>query len=313
MIDTEKIRLYAGISENLSLVGVIHFVVRLFITMNLMSTKNAQSADNQQATPLLWESPQRLYAEYPKKKRITVEESILLGILFTDGCVSRKNKSSWRLYLGNTSFEIIQTFRECIVKLFDLPSTQVRISQKISNGKPYYVAIVDNAYIGNVLTLHYGTFRTLAFMDDTGAKIYPATTLPKILYTNSKMLAYFLQAAFSCDGGVNLYKGKSKQGYTFLIRNVYIACSHPQLQLEYQRLLSVLDITSKLMIKDKRILIQGRSEIVKFQEKIGFLSGVKITQHSAFWQGWEKNQVLQLLVSSYGRPKDILNLSQFLG
>ena len=51
-----KIRLYAGIS-----------VYPTLVDFGLCSghTENVIGADNQQATPRKWESPQRLYAEYP--------------------------------------------------------------------------------------------------------------------------------------------------------------------------------------------------------------------------------------------------------
>lgn len=243
-------------------------------------------------------------------KNMTIEESTLIGILFTDGCLSRKNKSSWRFYLGNTSFEIIQTFSKCITKIFGADSSNIKISQKISNGRPYYMAFIDNAYYGDIFTKKYGTFRTLAYKNKTGGKTYPQTELP--LFSDKTNIYYFLQAAFSCDGGVNLYKGKAKRNYSFLIRNIYLACSHPQLQIDYFNLLKKVGIQSKIITKDNRILIRGKTEIQKFQKKIGFLKGTKITQHSSFWQGYEKNEVLNLLVSSYEKPNTILNLPQFL-
>lgn len=300
-----KIRLYAGRSENLTLVD---------FEFNSVLTNNVISAENQQATPLSMGSPQRLHVEYPKKRmKITNEEATLLGILFTDGCVSKKSKNCWRFYLGNTSFEIIQTFSECITNIFSLDSKRVRISQKLVNGKPYYKAVVDSGYCGNVLISKYGTFRTLAYKDGDGKKTFPSTHLPFSSSTNKKVLSEFLKAAFSCDGGVNLYVAKVKTGYRFLIRNVYLSCYHPQLQSEYQKLLSLLGIKAKIILKDHRILVQGRDELRKFKEKISFLNGVRITQHSAYWQGREKNEVLNLILSSYGKPKSILNLPQFLG
>lgn len=271
-------------------------------------------ADNQQATPAFGgESPQRLYAEYPEKKEIIYEEAILLGILYTDGCLSKKSKNCWRFYLSSTSFEIISTFKECMMKVFGLDNRRVRISQKIVNGRPFYKAVVDSAYCGGILTTKYGTFRTLAFKNEDGIKIFPPTKLPITRLMKNGVLSQFLKAAFSCDGGVNLYAAKSKIGYRFLIRNVYLACHHPRLQLDYQKLLSFLDIESKIIPNDKKILIQGRVDLQKFKEKVGFLDGVKITQHSAFWQGWEKNKVLDLALSSYGKAEMILNLPRFLG
>jgi len=98
-----------------------------------------------------------------------------------------------------------------------------------------------------------------------------------------------------------------------LIRNAYLACKHPQLQIDYHKLLKVLGIKSKIFEKDGKILIQGRNELNKFSKKVGFLKRVKITQNSKFWQGAEKEKVLNLALNSYNNPRKIINLSKFKG
>lgn len=305
----KNIRLYAGISENLELVDFGYSSGNTELMLKL--TDKASSADNQQETSTKLRDPQRLYAEYPTRKKMFDQEATLLGILYTDGCLSKKTENCWRFYLSNTSFEIIQTFKECMIDLFGLDTRRVRISEKRVNGKPFYKAVVDSGYCGNYLTAKYGTFRTLAFKHE-GKKIFPLAKLPFTKADNPDLVAKFLKAAFSCDGGINLYVGLVKpRNYRFLIRNTYLSCHHPQLQLDYQRLLSYLDIPSRILKADNKILVRGKNELRKFRDKVGFLEGVKITQHSAFWQGWEKNKVLDLAVDSYGKAETILNLPQF--
>lgn len=278
-----------------------------------VTTENASSADNQQATSNLFgESPQRLNAKYPKK--IRNDEAALVGILYTDGCLSKKTKNCWRFYLSNTSWEIISTFKKCMINIFSLDSKRIRISQKIVNGRPFYKAVVDSGYCGNILTSKYGTFRTLAFKREDGSEFYPPTKIPFNKKTNKNLISTFLKAAFSCDGGVNLYVFKDKRGYKSLARNVFLSCKHPQLQKDYLKLLKVLDINAKLLEKDNKLRIERREDLLKFYNKVGFIKGVKITQHSAYWQGWEKNKVLELSLTSYdGNNSKIYNLPQFLG
>ena len=269
-------------------------------------------ADNQQATPRKWESPQRLCAKYPINK-ICGDEATLLGILYTDGCLSKKSKNCWRFYLSNTSFEIIQTFKDCMVNLFDLDSQRIRISEKTVNGKPFYKAVVDSGVCGSFMTAKYGTFRTLAFKKEGGEILYPPTKLPFGQKTGRPLISRFLKAAFSCDGGVNLYVAVYKKtGYKFLIRNVYLSCHHPQLQLDYKRLLDLLGIHSKILKSDNRVIIRCRADLKNFRDRIGFLNGVKITQHSAYWQGRDKNEVLDFLLSSYDDSGMIMKLPQFV-
>lgn len=272
-------------------------------------TDNVSSAGNQQGRSAIGGNPQRLNAEYPKLKSMDPNEATLLGILYTDGCLSPKSKNGWRLYLGNTSWEIIKAFKESLIKLFNLPENRVRISQKIVNGKPYYKAVVDSMDIGRLLTGKYGTFRTLKYPSIVSGKIYPTASLPDSLIQDSSTICQFLKVAFSCDGGINLYVARSK--YTWLIRNVYLACQHPVLIKQYFNLLKKIGIKSKILWQDELIRIQGRKSLEKFAGKIGFLEGVKITQHSAYWQGFEKQKVLELAIASYGNPKVIYNLPQF--
>ncbi len=274
-------------------------------------TKNALSAVNQQGRSRK-RNPQRLNAKYPTGKNVITDiEATLLGILYTDGCLSKKSKNAWRFYLSNTSFKIIQIFKNCMIRLFELDTKRVRISKKIVNGKPFYKAVVDSASSGEFLNSKYGTFRTLAFKNNEDKEVYPPTKLPFNKDSDHKVICKFLKTAFSCDGGINLYVAKSKFGYKFLIRNAYLACKHPQLQKDYHNLLKIVGIKSKIISKDWKILIQGRDELNKFKEKVGFIDGVKITQNSKFWQGVEKMKVLNFAINSYNNPSKIINLSRF--
>lgn len=257
-------------------------------------------------------NPQRLYARYPKiEEAVDPNEVTLLGILYTDGCLSKKGKNSWCLYLSNTSWSIIKAFKESLMKLYDLPEERIRISRKIVNGKPFYKAVVDSSEIGQILTQKYGTFRTLKYRCKVNESFYPPASLPIELANDLRAICKFLQVAFSCDGGVNLYVAHNK--YRWLIRNVYLACQHPTLRKQYQKLLWKIGIAGKILEKDDLVRIQDRENLEKFARKVGFMKGVKITQNSAYWQDWQKQKVLELAIASYGNPRIVLNLPQFRG
>lgn len=243
-----------------------------------------------------------------KLRNMDSNEATLLGILYTDGCLSPKGKNGWRFYLGNTSWQIIEAFKESLIKLFNLPDRRIRISQKIVNGKPFYKAVMDDMKIGKLLTEKYGTFRTLRYSSKVNGSSYPLTSLPDRLQDQA-IICQFLKVAFSCDGGVNLYVARNK--YTWLIRNVYLACKHPVLRKQYHNLLKKVGITGKILKQDEMIRIQGKKDLEVFANKVGFMKGVQITQHSTYWEGFEKEKVLQLLIASYGNPKNIYNLPQF--
>jgi hypothetical protein len=97
----------------------------------------------------------------------------------------------------------------------------------------------------------------------------------------------------------------------WLIRNVYLACKHPVLVHQYADLLQGLGIENRVLLKDWRVLIQGRIPITRFAEVIGFLPGVTIGANSRYWQGIAKSEVLKKLLESYGHPRMIYDLPMF--
>lgn len=271
-------------------------------------TENASSADNQQGRSAIGGNPQRLYVKYSKIEETDQNEVNLLAILYTDGCLSPKG-GSWRLFLGNTSWQIIQLFKDSLINLFNLPEKRIRINERQVNGRPYFKAVVDSKEVGDYLFEKYGTFRTLKYFSENDESHYPQASLPRSLSRNKTTICQFLKVAFSCDGGINLYVARNK--YIWLIRNVYLACQHPTLLGQYYLLLKRLGIESKVLFKDELLRIQGKANIERFAKEIGFLENVKITQHSAYWQDIEKQQVLELAITSFGNPKIIYNLPQF--
>lgn len=194
-----------------------------------------------------------------------------------------------------------------MVSVFDLEPARIRIG---STRDGLVKAIVNSKEIGNWLVGTFGTFRTLKFENDepTLAK------LPVPLLESSGYIADFLRAAFSCDGGVSLYPARrsGKDGGTrWLIRTVFLACSHPQLRRDYLKLLSGFGIRARDVAKDGKLKIETEVDIRLFQAKIGFIPGVRVTGNSKFWNGYEKNAVLKLLTDSYGEPAKIYQLPKF--
>lgn len=239
---------------------------------------------------------------------MTIEEATLLGILYTDGCVTPKG-NSWRLYVSNTSWAVITSFKHSLMKLFSLPEKRIRISRSLVNAKPFYIAIVSSYEIGWYLVKKYGTFRTLKYKTAKGS-YYPATDISFMTLENEEIISRFLKVAFACDGGVNLYVARNK--YKWLIRNVYLACQHPILINQYNDLLRILGIRGQILGKDWLIRVQSREDLTRFVDKVGFLEGVAITQNSEYWEGFSKQEILTLLIESYGNPKIVLNLPQFI-
>ena len=234
-------------------------------------------------------------------------EATLVGLLVTDGTLSPKGKSAWKLYFSNKSERLVTPFRVCINKCFALPASRVRLGM---TNDGLYRAVVDSKDAGDALTRKFGTFRTLRYKNG----ILPKVRLPveKILQHN--VAKPFLQAAFSADGGVNLYVARragTQGGTRWLIRGVYLACAHPILRRDYCALLSALGIRARNVAGDGKVKIETEEDIRVFQKKVGFIEGVCITHTSRFWPKIEKQDLLNRLIESYKAPSAVYQLPQF--
>ena len=231
----------------------------------------------------------------------------LLGLLYTDGCLSPKGKSSWRFYFSNKSKRLIDTFRDCMMQCFALPASRIRLGM---TKDPLYRVIVDSKAAGDMLTQQFGTFRTLRYANGE----LPTARLPVQELLQHNVAKDFLRAAFSCDGGVNLYVARrnGSHGETrWLIRGVYIACAHPSLRSDYLHLLNALGIQARNVAQDGKVKIETEKDIRLFYQNVGFIDGVRITHTSRFWPKIEKQELLRRLVQSYEEPKQVYSLPQF--
>ena len=157
---------------------------------------------------------------------------------------------------------------------------------------------------------NFGTFRTLQFEDGK----LPEAKLPVDDLVASRTVSQFLRAAYSCDGGISFYpatRSGAQGGTRWLIRTVLLSCAHPELRKDYLKLLMSLEIKAREVPNDGKIKIEDEENIRKFHRLIGFLSGTEVTNQSKYWRGMEKQRVLELLVSSYGRPSKIYDLPRF--
>ena len=241
--------------------------------------------------------------QIPRKQAL----SILIGLLYTDGCVSPKGKS-WRIYFVNKSIHLIALFKDCMISSFANLHPNVRIGNT-SDG--FHKAVVYSKIIGNFLTQKFSTFRTLKFKNGqiTNAR------LPIDFLETRNQVKVFLQAAFSCDGGLCFYPAKrsgSQGGTTWLIRTVFLACAHSALRVDYLSLIERLGIKAREVPKDGKIKLENEFAIRKFAKYVGFVKGSFVTLHSKYWIGYEKNHVLQLMLNSYKNPAKYYKLQKFV-
>ncbi len=107
----------------------------------------------------------------------------------------------------------------------------------------------------------------------------------------------------TCDGGISVTSSKTK--YPFLIRKLFIAVTHQNLRNDLTRLLKNLGFDPK--VYPDQIRLTGISDIAKFKKEIKFIKYSKIGKDSKKLCGYEKNFILEKVLESYKKPKDLIN------
>ena len=261
-------------------------------------SKNVSRAENQQETHY----QMGILRDYTSDTiRFSPELATLLAFLFTDGGVSKHGVESWRIYFTNSSLSAIKLFVKCMTNIFGIASKRIQVKKRYGI---HFIARVTSKEIGKYLVDTFGTFRTLRFEDGS----YPSTRLPLDELIKSNLIPSFLRVVFSIDGGVKFYAGKESNGKYSLRKNVCLACYHPILREQYCFLIKKLGIDAANIHADNVIRIQGEKSVRAFAENIGFIKGVTVTNHSRFWVGKEKNEVLRCLLESYENPRHFLKL-----
>lgn len=227
----------------------------------------------------------------------------LIALLYTDGGISKHRLNSWRIFFSNLSPDAIDLFKKCMVEIFKISPDRIKVVKMLGR---YYFAVVTSKNIGNFLIKSLGTFRTLKFKNGD----FPATSIPVEALKKANKVELFLKTTFSMDGGIKFFPVETNNGKRYLWRGITIACHHPVLRKQYQTLLKWLDIESANVESDCVIRIQRKENLEKFARKIGFLQGIKVTRHSKFWTGIEKNKVLEMMVDSYNDPQKYLSLAR---
>lgn len=268
------------------------------VELNIHMSENASSADNQQETC----SQAGILRDYTSNTIDFSPELVeLIAMLYTDGGVSRHGVESWRIYFTNSSLAAIRLFVDRVSTIFRIVPDRIQVKKRYGI---HYLARVTSKEIGSYLVGTFGTFRTLRL--DNGD--YPPTQLPLHEIIKNDLIGTFLRVVFSMDGGVKFYVGKETNGKSSLRKNVSLACHHPILRKQYCYLLEQLGIHATNVEHDSVIRIQGENKVRAFAEKVGFIDGIKVTYHSRYWVGREKNEVLRLMLESYDNPRHFLEL-----
>jgi hypothetical protein len=129
--------------------------------------------------------------------------------------------------------------------------------------------------------------------------VFAKIAVPEDLFESEQDKAQFLKIYASCDGYASMFPRRNS--WSPVERMVGIVSHHPILRRRLHELL--LDLGIPHNVKPYSLEMRSKESISLFSQKIGFIEGVKMTKNSKYWQGIDKNEVLERILDSFREPK----------
>lgn len=215
--------------------------------------------------------------------------AILAACLLTDGSVS----------ITGNNYRIEYYSKDIILKDFVkalLLTLSSFIPSEILTKEGVYAIRVSDYDLGKKLLGMSPSYKTSPNINQ-GKGEYLAENQPSLRFLQNatkNTIKWCVRFAFSCDGSISI----SKRGTPELA----LSCYHPTLSGEWMSILAQLNIATHFG-KSKAswcgitsIRTSNKSNIKKFLDMGGFISGVKISSKSKRYKGFEKNRLLQIAV-----------------
>ena len=228
------------------------------------------------------------------KLKPSVDLGVLVGLLLTDGCVSFSSRS-WKITFSGKSKELLELFKQKMKSLFGI--------QKFSEWTDEFgvksLQVRQKQVASQLLSL-VPTFRTKPFKDGT----FPLVKLPEFFHTLPiSDLSKVMQAMFSADGSIVLGVKWRKDKKTWVFtRRVCLTSVTPSLKEQVTQILEE-KFGMKPQIWKHDVVLERKSDIMKFKQLIGFVEGVQISKKSKVWEGFDKTQILDLAIKTLDLKK----------
>ena len=221
----------------------------------------------------------------------SVDLGILIGLLLTDGSVRTNKKAhTWKINLSGKSDELHSIFKNKMKKIFGLIKCTEWTDKKGVNATEF------NSKLAVQKLLKFSpTFRTKKFDDGT----FPNAKIPEFFNDlSANNLARVFQIMFSADGCVSfgVFWDEKKRRWE-LKRRIQLSSRHPEIKQQIANLLRERFLINP-RVEKRGLILDRKQDILKFAKEIRFVDGVKITRDSKNWCGFEKNQILDIVIRS---------------
>lgn len=220
---------------------------------------------------------------------------VLIGMLLTDGSVNISGGHK-NIAFTNKSEVLHQLFKEKMRKIFGISKFQEWKDKRWNNIKTTFLR---SSEISERLHQDVPSFRTKPLLDGT----FSQAKIPEFVFKLSDQeIGEILKVMFSADGCICLGVTWNKTDKMWQIRRlVKFACLHPTIKEQVGLLLKKVGLEHK--VEKEGIAIWKKQDVIKFKEKISFVNDVKVTGNSKNWEGFEKNQILNLAIKTFDLKK----------
>ena len=207
-----------------------------------------------------------------------MEKTRIIAHALFDGWVSIRHNSVYELGYCNKNEVLVKQFAEDVSKVYGVPVSSIR---RRSSGA-WEITYRDKNMVADLLNI-MPSYPTKNLTVKLPAEIAKATH------------AYptFLRAFWDDEGTVNYYP----QHRT---RKLRAPCKPSCLRAQLLNMHLALDVDAREE-KEHFITISGSENLIKFNEKIGFTSGVHVGRAKFgkdVWTGYEKAEALNLMIRS---------------
>ena len=233
-----------------------------------------------------WKNQFLKYTLTQESRLLSDAKTKLLFLIFTEGCIHKS-----KVQFTNNEGILRDSFSVLMRQVYG-------VETKTTNRNVAYVSSVEIA-------------RDLAAYNMK--TLIPEEIMCKLLQSQ-KLTSDVLRIFADTEGSVIISVRKGPRNYTVADRRVVIACTNENVKLQLVKLLKPLGIIGH--VNQVGVLVMDENSLRKFDQQVGFSSGVKVVRKKAgygLWYNYEKASLLKLLIRIYNEQKTKGNRGLHLG
>jgi hypothetical protein len=226
---------------------------------------------------------ERVFPKLNLKKLKEITLPLIASFLVTDGYISVRHKKEmdvFELGFANKNLELIDAFNDLIYITFN------EIPSNVQYGKMPRSRFVASWHVPMINEI-------FDYVYLNGKK-----NIDKFLCLDNQILFECFRIAMSCDGFVTFWVSRDaylhSKIYNRIRGSLQLGCKPIKLRLQWKKVTEVLELDFNMLID--RIKCSDYQAMEKFYQLGGFIPNTLICGNSDYYEGIEKNKLLEALL-----------------